>query len=44
MEITLAFSPEVNIYMSDRFKVTEYHALYINFRKLVNAKKKKVKK
>ena len=39
MEITLASSPVVNIYMSDRINVAEYHALYINFRKLVEAKK-----
>ena len=38
MEITLALSPEVNTYMSDRIKVAEYHAMYINFRKLVRAK------
>ena len=28
MEITLASSPEVNTYMSDKIKVTEYRALY----------------
>ena len=39
MEITLASSPEVNTYMSDEIKVTEYHAIYINFQKLVKAKK-----
>ena len=41
MEITLASFPEVNTYMSDRIKVTEYHAKYINFRKLVKEKKVK---
>ena len=44
MEITLACSPKVNTYMSDRIKVAEYHAIYINFRKLVKAQKKKKKK
>ena len=39
MEITLASSPEVNTYMSDRIKVAEYQAIYINFRKIVKAKK-----
>ena len=34
MEITLASSPEVNTYMSDRIKVADYHAIYINFWKL----------
>ena len=43
METTLACSPEVNTYMSDRIKVAEYHALYSNFRKLVKARKNKVK-
>ena len=38
MEITLASSLEVTTYMSDRIKVAEYHAIYINFRKLVKAK------
>ena len=38
MEITLACSPEVNTYMSERIKVVEYHAIYINFQKLVKAK------
>ena len=36
MEITLASSPEVNTNMSDRIKVAEYHAIYINFRKLIS--------
>ena len=31
MEVTLASSPEINTYISDRIKVTEYHAIYINF-------------
>ena len=44
MEITLASSPKVNTYASDRIKVAEYHAIYINFQKLINAKKKKKKK
>ena len=44
MEITLACSPEVNTYMSDKIKIAEYHAIYINFRKLVKKKKKKKKK
>ena len=43
MEITLASSPEVDTYMSDRIKVAEYHAIYINFQKLVKAKKAKKK-
>ena len=38
MEITLPSSPEVNTYMSDKIKVAQYHAIYINFRKLVKAK------
>ena len=38
MEMTLASSPEVNTYMSDRIKFAEYHAIYINFRKFVKAK------
>ena len=38
IEITLAPSLEVNTYMSDRIKVAEYHAIYINFQKLVKAK------
>ena len=39
MEITLpSFSPEVNTYMSDRIKVAEYHAIYINFWKLLKKK------
>ena len=38
MEITITSSPEVNTYMSDRIKVAGYHAIYINFRKLVKAK------
>ena len=38
MEITSASSPEVNTYMPDRIKVAEYHAIYINFRKLVKGK------
>lgn len=37
MEITLAYSPEVNTAMSDRIKVAEYNAIYINFQKLVKA-------
>ena len=37
MEITLAYSPEVNTSMSDRIKVAEYNAIYINFQKLVKA-------
>ena len=41
IQITLASSsPEVNTYMSDRIKVAEYHEMYINFWKLVKAKKK----
>ena len=41
MEITLASSlPEVNTYMSDIIEVVEFHAIYINFRKLIKAKKK----
>ena len=38
LEMTLACSPEVNTYMSDRIKVVEYHAMYINFPKLVKEK------
>ena len=38
MEITLACSPKVNNYILVRIKVAEYHAIYINFRKLVKAK------
>lgn len=38
MEIRLVSSPKVNTYMSDRIKVAEYHAIYINFPKLVKAK------
>ena len=38
MEITSVCSPEVNTYMSDRNKVAEYHAIYINFRKFVKVK------
>ena len=30
----VASSPEVNTYMSDRIKATEYHAIHYNFRKL----------
>ena len=40
MEITLVSSPEINTYMSE---VAEYHAIYINFRKLVKAKINKVR-
>ena len=40
--ITFASSLEINTYMSDKIKVAEYHAIYINFRKLVKAKKKKI--
>ena len=39
----MASSPEVKTYMSDRIKIAKYHAIYINFRKLVKAKKNKVK-
>ena len=38
MEMTLACSPEINICTSDIIKVAEYHAIYINFWKLVKAK------
>ena len=38
MDMTLPSSPEVNTYLSDRIKVAEFHAIYINFRKLVKAK------
>ena len=41
MEITLASSPKVNTYMSDRINVIEYHPIFINSHKLVKAKKKK---
>ena len=34
MEITLASSPEVNIYMSDRIKVAEINAIYVSMVKL----------
>ena len=40
MKITLASSPDVNAYVSGRIKVAEYHAIYINFRKLVKKKEK----
>ena len=43
MEITLASSPEVNTYMSDRIKVAKCHAAYINLRILVKKKEKKKK-
>ena len=41
MEVTLACSPEVKTSMSDRINVAEYHALYINFQKLVKVIYKK---
>ena len=39
MEITLACFHEVNTYMSDKIKIAEYRAIYINLWKLVKAKK-----
>ena len=42
--MTLVSSPEVNTYMSDKIKVAEYHAMYINFWKLFRAKIKQGKK
>ena len=38
MEVTLVCSPDVNTYISDRIKVSEYHVTFINFWKLVKAK------
>lgn len=44
MEITLAFSPKVNSYISDKTKVAKYYATYVNFQKHVQALKCKAKK
>ena len=41
MEITS--SPDVNTHMHDRMKVAEYHAILINFHKLVEAIEARIK-